>query len=105
MSKDFHAEPFDRETKLKLEIFRGYIREWLPVFLNKGTFKAITLYDFFAGPGKDVEGEKGSPLIIVEEVKAYLSNLSMHNAQGVKVNLYFNDDVNSKPLHAAGRSG
>ena len=27
MAKDFHNKPFDEETILKLEIFRGYIRE------------------------------------------------------------------------------
>jgi three-Cys-motif partner protein len=98
MAKDFHAEPFDRETKLKLEIFRGYIREWLPVFLARRTFKAITLYDFFAGPGRDIEGEKGSPLIIIDEVKAYLNNPSTVKAQDVEIKLYFNDDDTSKYL-------
>jgi three-Cys-motif partner protein len=98
MAKDFHAEPFDRETKLKLEIFRGYIREWLPVFLSKRTFKAITLYDFFAGPGSDIEGEKGSPLIIIDEVEAYLNNPTTPKAQGVEIKLYFNDDDKSKYL-------
>lgn len=98
MAKDFHAETFDRETKLKLEIFRGYIREWLPVFLSKRTFKAITLYDFFAGPGRDIEGEKGSPLIIIDEVKAYLNNPTTPKTQGVEIKLYFNDDDKSKYL-------
>jgi three-Cys-motif partner protein len=98
MTKDFHAEPFDKETKLKLEIFRGYIREWLPVFLAKRTFKTISLYDFFAGPGRDVRGEKGSPLIIIEEIKGYFSSPKTPKAQGVEINLYFNDDVKSKYL-------
>lgn len=96
MAKDFHAEPFDKETKLKLEIFRGYIKEWLPVFLSKKTFKGIALYDFFAGPGRDIKGEKGSPLIIIDEVKAYLDNPKTPKANGVEINLYFNDDDNSK---------
>ena len=38
MAKDFHNEPFDEETILKLEIFKGYIREWIPVFLSKKSF-------------------------------------------------------------------
>lgn len=98
MAKDFHAEPFDKETKLKLEIFRGYIREWLPVFLARGIYKKISLYDFFAGPGRDVKGEKGSPLIIIEEIKAYFSSPSTPKGQDIEINLYFNDDVKSKYL-------
>jgi three-Cys-motif partner protein len=96
MSKDFHAEPFNEETKLKLEIFRGYIREWLPVFLAKPTFKIVALYDFFAGPGKDVKGEKGSPLIIIEELNRYLNDPSKPQSQDVKIKLYFNDEDTHK---------
>jgi len=63
MAKDFHAEPFDAGTTKKLEIFRRYVRELLPVFLatNKVCNK-VALYDFFAGPGKDAKGVKGSPI-------------------------------------------
>ncbi|MCX5634383.1 MAG: three-Cys-motif partner protein TcmP [Planctomycetota bacterium] len=90
---------YDRETKLKLEIFRGYIREWLPVFLaGRSSFKTVALYDFFAGPGRDVEGEKGSPLIIIDELKAYLSNPKTPKVQGVEIRLYFNDDKRAKYL-------
>lgn len=99
MSKDFHAEPFDAGTTKKLEIFRRYIRSWLPVFLaaNKG-YKNVALYDFFAGPGKDARGVAGSPLIIIEELKAYLGNPTKPHAQGIRVKLYFNDDDNNKYL-------
>ncbi len=99
MAKDFHAEPFDAGTIKKLEIFRGYIREWLPIFLatNKG-YNDVALYDFFAGPGKDARGVKGSPLIIIEEVKGYLKDTTKPHAQGVKVSLYFNDDEKDKYL-------
>lgn len=68
------------------------------MFLSKRTFKAITLYDFFAGPGRDIEGEKGSPLIIIDEVKAYLNNPTTPKTQGVEIKLYFNDDDKSKYL-------
>lgn len=29
------TKPFDEGTKVKLEIFREYFKEWLPVFLSK----------------------------------------------------------------------
>lgn len=97
MSKDFHDEPFDAGTIKKLDIFRGYIREWLPVFLstNKG-YTNVALYDFFAGPGKDINDIKGSPLIIVEELNRYWNDPSKPHAKDIKINLYFNDDVKDK---------
>ena len=99
MSKDFHSEPFDAGTIKKLEIFRGYIREWLSLFLaaNKG-YSNVSLYDFFAGPGTDINGVKGSPLIIIEELNRYLNDPSNPQAKGVKINLYFNDDEKDKYL-------
>ena len=96
MTKDINKHTFDEATKLKLTIFGECFKEWLPVFLSKRTFKGIALYDFFAGPGRDIKGEKGSPLIIIDEIKAYLDNPATPKAQGVKINLYFNDDENSK---------
>ncbi|HDZ68931.1 MAG TPA: three-Cys-motif partner protein TcmP [Phycisphaerales bacterium] len=96
MAKDFHNKPFDDETVLKLEIFRGYIREWLPVFLSRRSFSTINIFDFFAGPGRDIDDKSGSPLIVIDEVKDYLSDPSRPHAQDVKINLYFNDDVKAK---------
>ncbi len=96
MAKDFHNKPFDDETILKLEIFQGYIREWLPVFLSKKSFSSINIFDFFAGPGEDLDGKSGSPLIVINEVRNYLSDPLRPQAKDVKVNLYFNDDDKTK---------
>ena len=92
MAKDFHNKPFDDETILKLEIFKGYIREWLPVFLSRKSFSTVYIFDFFAGPGKDLHGQEGSPLIILDEVKKYLNNPKLHYADKVSITLFFNDD-------------
>jgi len=65
--KDLHKEPFDEGTLLKLEIFHKYLKEWLPVFLNwRYGPMPITIADFFAGQGKDADGQLGSPLLILE---------------------------------------
>jgi len=96
MTKDFHNKPFDDETILKLEIFKGYIREWLPVFLSRKSFSTINIFDFFAGPGRDCNGVKGSPLIIVEELKKYLENPAFSAASDVEVKVLFNDDDQNK---------
>lgn len=93
MTKDFHKKPFDDETILKLEIFKGYIREWLPVFLFKNSFHNINILDFFAGPGRDCKGRKGSPLIIIDEIKQYLENPNLHVSprSDLAINVLFND--------------
>lgn len=67
---DFFDKPFDDGTSFKLNIFEGYLREWLPVFIapKKKIFKNIRIFDFFAGYGMDKNGKKGSPLIIRDEV-------------------------------------
>ena len=91
MTKDFHNKPFDDETILKLEIFKGYIREWLPVFLSRKTFSVLNIFDFFAGPGKDCNGTEGSPLIIIDELKQYLENPKFSLASDIEIKVLFND--------------
>lgn len=98
MVNDFHSEPFDDETILKLEIFRGYIREWLPVFLSRRTYDSINIFDFFAGPGKDTDGTEGSPLIIIDVIKKYVTNSKAPVADNIPIRLFFNDSVPGKIL-------
>lgn len=72
--KDIFSKPFDDGTKAKLEIFKLYLKEWLPVFLSpyeKKYWDTIFIYDFFAGEGKDILGNYGSPLIILEALNEF----------------------------------
>jgi len=50
MSTDFHNKEFDDGTRIKLEILREYLKQWLPVFLagEKTYWKKIFIYDFFS---------------------------------------------------------
>ncbi|MBN1437684.1 MAG: three-Cys-motif partner protein TcmP [Sedimentisphaerales bacterium] len=100
MAKDIHSEAFPDETKLKLEIFRDYTKQWLPVFLSSRTrsFHSVNIFDFFAGPGRDTEGQPGSPLILLEEVKKYLNDPKLPHAKGVKVRLFYSDSDSKKIL-------
>ena len=95
MSKDIHKSAFDEGTKVKLSIFQDYLREWLPVFLAKKEifWNTINIFDFFAGPGSDTSGMKGTPLIILDELAPYSDNIKKKN---LKVNLYFNEFKKSK---------
>ncbi len=95
MGKDFHKAPFDEGTKVKLALYDNYIREWLPVFVQKAEplYDVINIFDFFAGPGLDVNGEKGSPLITIEALAPYLELIPQKN---LTVNLYFNEFIKRK---------
>ena len=60
-TKEFHNTPFDEGTKCKLELYQNYLRGWLPVFINTLSIERIQVFDFFAGPGTDVNGTYGTP--------------------------------------------
>lgn len=97
MSNNFHSAEFDDATLLKLEIYRNYISEWLPVFIKRSEGGAwngkINVFDFFCGPGIDKCGNKGSPLIAIEECKKFSKQLEDSNRV---VSFYFSDDKSFK---------
>lgn len=92
MSSNFFDEPFDDETLLKLEIYKDYLNEWLPVFLvpEKPQTRKVNIFDFFSGAGTDSLGRKGSPLIALEAISTerYLSSIA---SKKLEVTFYFND--------------
>jgi three-Cys-motif partner protein len=92
---DHHAVPFDQETLEKLRIYEQYLTEFLPVFMNgKLPIKGIQIFDFFAGPGCDISGKRGSPLITCEVVTKFQNNqLGVHNKP---VRLFFNEYEKAK---------
>ena len=69
MAKNINKKVFSEQTQLKLDIFRECFREWFPVFLHNPYVSNIFIYDLFAGSGTDVEGNYGSPLILLEEAR------------------------------------
>lgn len=94
MTKDIHAKPFDEGTKIKLELFKLYLRQWLPVFVKRKD-KKIEIFDFFAGEGYDAGGNPGSPIIILDELKPYCEQFKMNRTE---VNLVF-DDANKRKFN------
>jgi three-Cys-motif partner protein len=94
-STNFHQKPFDEGTLTKLQIFELYTREWLPVFLSrdKPSRCEIHLFDFFAGPGTDSNGEFGSPLRILKQLND-CRNLAAWNK--VKTTVHFFDKSPTK---------
>jgi len=95
MSKNFHSEPFDPETLEKLDLFQEYLKEWLYVFLepHKPFRTTVNIFDFFAGPGKDLNGVKGSPLIILDSLYSHAKAI---REKGLTVNVLFNEITPSK---------
>jgi three-Cys-motif partner protein len=90
MGKNIHAAPFDEGTQIKLYILQMYLKEWFPVFIAKKElhWSKIFIYDFFCGPGKDVNGRYGSPLIIMKELSEYCTTI---RKRSLVVNVHFND--------------
>lgn len=96
MAKDLFNKPFDEGTNAKLEIFRLYLREWLPVFISsykKTYWSTIFIYDFFAGEGMDSVGNYGSPLVILDVLKEYEEWVVKAN---VKIKIIFNEKEKQK---------
>lgn len=70
--KEIDDKPFNEATRIKLDLFERYAREWLPVFLGDRTpFPEINLCDFFSGSGTDTEGTWGSALRILSVIREF----------------------------------
>ncbi len=82
---------FHDATLTKLQILEGYIKEWLPVFLNKGrSWSHVHVIDFFSGPGQDQHHNRGTPLLLVDGVQSYCQARS-ENRNQARVCFHFND--------------
>lgn len=91
---NFHKKPFDQGTRVKLDLFEKYAEAWLPVFLAQETKCAkLTIVDFFAGPGKDVDGRYGSPLLLLRQIRKYTNIIASHDKSVV---LELNEAITSK---------
>ena len=91
--RNLHNKPFDEGTKVKLELYREYLREWLPVFIHSQSVDTIQIFDFFAGPGLDVDGCAGSPIITCNEIQRVLEDCNKHH---LTIRLYFNESAANK---------
>ncbi|MCL2805729.1 MAG: three-Cys-motif partner protein TcmP [Treponema sp.] len=97
MAKDINQDKFTDETQLKLQIFAECFREWIPVFIHDLYTKGVFIFDFFAGTGKDPDGNYGSPLILLNEAKGenckYCNVVKKNNK---KIYFVFNEKIESK---------
>jgi three-Cys-motif partner protein len=84
---NLHKKPFDKGTRDKLELYKKYLRAWLPVFIHAKGSHTMQIFDFFAGPGIDVEGNPGSPAVACEEIRDTLSLAQ----KPLSIKAYFNE--------------
>jgi len=89
-SKNLFDKPFDEGTIDKLKIFKDYFKEWLPVFIANPNplWNEIQIFDLFAGQGKDIVGNYGSPMIIVSILN---ENKELIKKSGVKIKVILNE--------------
>lgn len=93
---DLHKNPFDDGTTDKLVLYREYLRAWLPTFIHSEHADTLQVFDFFAGPGQDVGGSPGSPIITCKEVRLALSGAKTEKTPAI--NLVFNEYMHDKFL-------
>jgi len=93
---DINEKPFDGSTKLKLKIFGECFKEWLPVFIHDKYTEQIYIFDFFSGSGTDINGEYGSPLILLEKAKGESKRHCTKSGKKIKFN--FNENIYKKSI-------
>jgi three-Cys-motif partner protein len=86
--KDLHSDPFDETTITKLEIFEDYAEAWIPTFVMQPGINEIHVFDFFAGPGFDINGVPGSPIRLLNKINSYLG---LFFSQKTKIVLHLNE--------------
>lgn len=95
MNRDYFHEEFDEGTLVKLQVFRDYFRESIPVFVHSSYFREILIYDFFAGKGRDDAGHLGTSLQILSDITPYCDEL---RAKRKRIVLVLNDRDEYEPL-------
>lgn len=95
MSRNLHQKPFDEATIVKLEIFEDYAQAWIPTFVMQGN-DTICIFDFFAGPGYDNIGVKGSPIRLLDKLQERVVDIFQKK---MRVEIFFNEfDINKFEL-------
>lgn len=94
-SINLHNKKFDEATLTKLELFEDYAKEWIPTFVMSG-WKRLCIFDYFAGPGYDIQSIPGSPIRILRQIKEQIGNIFQAS---VNVTVYFNEYDKEKYKH------
>jgi three-Cys-motif partner protein len=97
VSDRMHDNEFAEETKDKLRIINDYVHSALPVFFNSSQFDSLLIADLFAGPGKDMVGNPGTPVLFLKTLFTY-TNLIRQNGKPIRLLLNDKDSKNFSSL-------
>ena len=67
--------PLEPHTVGKHEVLRNYLKAWLPIMLSSND--RVLFIDAFAGPGRYLGGESGSPLIALDVLRSHTAQHMM----------------------------
>lgn len=81
MAIDHHKNSFDEGTLTKLDIFQAYAQSWLSILsvTTRMPVKDLWIWDFFAGPGKSINSQPGSPIRILKIIEEQSDRLIDNN--------------------------
>ncbi|MEJ5996609.1 three-Cys-motif partner protein TcmP [Pedobacter sp. Du54] len=78
-------------SQAKLNLYKTYLNEYLPVLMNTPFVSHINIYDVFCGAGIYTDGKQGSPLIAANCINSNLDQVEKRNGDKKVVTLTVND--------------
>ncbi|MFC0776036.1 three-Cys-motif partner protein TcmP [Terrimonas alba] len=78
-------------SKAKLDLYKTYLKEYLPILGHSKFIEAINIFDIFCGTGIYDDGNMGSPLIAASCVLDYEAYFQQRGQVSKRVNLFIND--------------
>lgn len=78
-------------SKAKLDLYKSYLSEYLPILGHSKFIEAINIFDIFCGTGIYDDGNLGSPLIAATCVLDYEAYFQQKGQLSKPVNLFIND--------------
>lgn len=83
-------------SKAKLDLYKSYLSEYLPILGNSKYIDVINIFDIFCGTGMYDDGNLGSPLIAAKCILDYEMYFERRKALSKPVRLFLNDYDSNK---------
>ena len=83
-------------SKAKLDLYKSYLSEYLPILGNSIFIDGINIFDIFCGTGIYEDGNMGSPLIAASCVLDYELYFEKKSKPSKPVKLFINDSDSDK---------
>jgi three-Cys-motif partner protein len=89
----------DRHTLAKHAILKAYLDAWIPILSRARNADQLAMIDGFAGPGAYVDGEKGSPMLMLD---CYLRRQDRERLQAKRLRYFFVEENKGRAEHLQG---